>query len=345
MNNKGPKKRRRILLAAIIMAFLIIVPAIFFAVLSLHNTAASREWLSRPARPGLMVDVGGRSLYCTVRGTGRPVVIIETDLGSTSPEWWQIQERLSRLATVVTYDRAGYGWSGSAPLPRSVDDITGDLESLLKNLNLNGPYLFIGHGLGALYVQYYALKNPGKISGLVLVSPVTVAYPRLKKELSPVIYKNLLDRTPGLKITSFLAGLGVIRFFKAVPYLNVPPDVRPFIVEQYSLEKSFNAMLDEYTVGLKKNIVSVAGAGRFTRRPVTVVHHSPKLYRKELMSLSLSYDEAEMIEKLYDQMDRAAVRHSSRGRLLYSGKAVKDLQFNDPDLIIQAAEDMIKRVR
>ncbi|HOO73435.1 MAG TPA: alpha/beta hydrolase [Spirochaetota bacterium] len=345
MNNKGPKKRRRIIVAAIIVTVVIVVPAVFFTVLSLHNAAASREWLSRPARPGSLVDIGGRSLYCTVRGTGRPAVIIEADLGSTSPEWWQIQERLSGRATVVTYDRAGYGWSGSAPLPRSLDDITGDMVSLLSALGLKGPCVFIGQGLGALYVQYYALKNPGKTSGLVLVSPVTVDYPRLKKELSPVIYKNLLDRTPGLKITSFLAGLGVIRFFKAVPYLNVPPEVRPFVVEQYSLEKSFNAMLDEYAAGLKKNIASVIKAGSFTRRPVTVVHHSPERYTKELMSLSLSYDEAGMIEKLYDRMDRAVVSHSSSGRLLYSGKAVKDLQFNDPDLIIQAAEDMIKRAR
>jgi pimeloyl-ACP methyl ester carboxylesterase len=346
MNSRGPSFRRRIVTALIVAALMgVVFMAGWFALLRRENSAASNRWLSAPPAQGRMVDLGAYSLYCVIRGSGKPVVAVLTDLGSASPEWWHIQERLAASTTVVTYDRAGYGWSGRPDSPRTAEAAARDLEELLSRCGLKGPFILLGHGLGALYAQYFALTRQRQTEALVLVTPMTADFPRLKKELDPVMYNNLLDRTAGIKIASVLARWGVLRRFNATPYINVPADILPHVVEQYSLSTSYATMLDEYARSLKQSIAQVTAAGRYSIRPVTVVHHASDRFRNELMALSLSYDEAARVEGIYEDMGRALVGASVSGRMLSSNKASRDLHFNDPELIVRAVGDALSRAR
>ena len=57
------------------------------------------------------------NLYCT--GKGAPTVILEGGWTTTTMWWRTIQARVATTSHVCSYDRAGYGFSDAAALPRS----------------------------------------------------------------------------------------------------------------------------------------------------------------------------------------------------------------------------------
>ena len=70
--------------------------------------------------PGQLIDVGTHSLHINCTGNGSPTVVLEPGLGEPSPMMaaW-IAPDVAPTTRVCVYDRAGRGWSESAPLPRS----------------------------------------------------------------------------------------------------------------------------------------------------------------------------------------------------------------------------------
>src|SRR5436190_18904044 len=70
--------------------------------------------------PGQMVDVGGHRLHVYVQGStsSAPTVILEGGAGLGSVTWGWVQPRIAETTRVVSYDRAGVGWSDRGPEPR-----------------------------------------------------------------------------------------------------------------------------------------------------------------------------------------------------------------------------------
>nr|WP_246188436.1 alpha/beta hydrolase [Metabacillus lacus] len=102
-----------------------------------------------------------------------PVIVLESGLGTPSSykDWQQIQSKLSNHTRVISYDRAGYGWSDSAPNKRTAEQIADDLYALLKNAGEKGPFLLVGHSFGGFSSQVFAHKYKGDTAGLFLIDP------------------------------------------------------------------------------------------------------------------------------------------------------------------------------
>ena len=124
---------------------------------------------SRYPSPGQLIDVGGRRLHLYCTGQGSPTVVFEAGLGLGMVTWRHVQPRVSQITRACSYDRAGYGWSDSGPLPRTSDQITNELHTLLEHGNVHAPLVFVGHSLGGLYARHYAAIYPSDVSGVVLV--------------------------------------------------------------------------------------------------------------------------------------------------------------------------------
>lgn len=118
-----------------------------------------------------LVDIGTHrlSIHCT--GTGRPTIVIDTGIGETYKSWESIIKSLSLETRVCAYDRAGYGQSEPGPMPRDSQRAADELHLLLANSGEDGPFLLVGHSLGALNLQVYADKYPEEIAGLVFLDP------------------------------------------------------------------------------------------------------------------------------------------------------------------------------
>jgi len=119
--------------------------------------------------PGQMVDVGGYRLHINCTGTGSPTVVVESGWGDMSATWGWVQPEVSKITRICTYDRAGMGWSESSPQPRTAREYAKELHTLLTKANEPGPYVLVGHSMGAFTVIMYAHDYPAEVSGLVLV--------------------------------------------------------------------------------------------------------------------------------------------------------------------------------
>ena len=87
---------------------------------------------------------------------------------STVLSWSELQRALSASFRVVSYDRAGLGWSQAGPMPRSADRIVDELRNLLGRAAIPPPYVLVRHSFGGLTMPLFAARFPDEVAGMVL---------------------------------------------------------------------------------------------------------------------------------------------------------------------------------
>jgi pimeloyl-ACP methyl ester carboxylesterase len=140
---------------------------------TLQALSERRDAAAHPPPGELVTLPDGRHLHLQVAGEDHdgPTVILEGGAGASSSAWGWIAPAVAEHATVVAYDRAGLGWSDTSPHQPSTDAALADLRDALTARGLAGPYLLVGHSLGAHHVRAFAAAHPDEVAGLVLVDP------------------------------------------------------------------------------------------------------------------------------------------------------------------------------
>jgi ATP-dependent Clp protease adaptor protein ClpS len=100
-----------------------------------------------------------------------PAIVLEAGGGGTRQSWALVQKRLAERTLVVSYDRAGLGRNTEWADDVGAAGVASRLATLLARAAIPPSYLLVGHSLGGLFVQYYAVTHPGDVAGLVLVDP------------------------------------------------------------------------------------------------------------------------------------------------------------------------------
>lgn len=109
-------------------------------------------------------------------GTNTPSVILVSGIGDGLRAWALVQPQISPFAQVLAYDRPGLGGSDPSPDPRDVPHMAAELDRLLNQLKLAPPYVLVGHSLGGMIVEYYAVHYPTKVVAMVLVDPALAQF-------------------------------------------------------------------------------------------------------------------------------------------------------------------------
>jgi pimeloyl-ACP methyl ester carboxylesterase len=112
--------------------------------------------------------VDGHRVAYRVLGTGRPVVVMISGLGDGMESFRDVAPEIAKFATVITYDRAGYGGIDRASRPRDAEAAERELAGLLSQSGVRGPYVVLGHSLGGTFAEFYAAKHPDQVSALIL---------------------------------------------------------------------------------------------------------------------------------------------------------------------------------
>lgn len=118
-------------------------------------------------------EVGEASLAGLELGEGLPVVFLHA--GVCDKRMWleQMQAVADAGWHAIAYDRRGYGESESADEPFNHLD---DLEALLEAFGIHAA-IFVGCSLGGGLAIDFALRNPGRVLGLVLIGTSVTGAP------------------------------------------------------------------------------------------------------------------------------------------------------------------------
>lgn len=110
-----------------------------------------------------------RRLFNKYQRKNTPSVIFIAGLGDSHETWKKIQDRISDETSTLSYDRAGIGRSQDVAFPRTCCDLVEELSELLQELDVEKPYILVGHSFGGLVARLYTSLYPLDICGLVLV--------------------------------------------------------------------------------------------------------------------------------------------------------------------------------
>jgi pimeloyl-ACP methyl ester carboxylesterase len=121
--------------------------------------------------PGRLVDVGGHQLHIHCTGAGSPVVVLEAPAAGLSVHWTRVQEALTPLTRICSYDRAGLGWSERGDGPFDPARVPVELRALLEGAREAPPYVIVGQGLGTAFARAFGARFPEMTRGVVLLDP------------------------------------------------------------------------------------------------------------------------------------------------------------------------------
>jgi pimeloyl-ACP methyl ester carboxylesterase len=122
--------------------------------------------------PQRVVRVGdGRTINLVCLGHGSPTVILSAGLDAWSVWWWAVQPTLAKRTHVCAWDRPGYGFSSPSSDPQDIVHTTEALERALTGAGIRGPYVMVGHSLGADEALRFTDLHRESVVGMVLVDP------------------------------------------------------------------------------------------------------------------------------------------------------------------------------
>ncbi len=112
----------------------------------------------------------GFDLHYADTGQGAPIVFLN-GLGGDHLSWMGQVRACAKNFRCVALDLRDCGRSSYAKTPYTLGDVADDVAALLQFLDLPAAVV-VGLSLGGMAAQELALRHPGRISGLMLVSTV-----------------------------------------------------------------------------------------------------------------------------------------------------------------------------
>ncbi|WP_145127956.1 3-oxoadipate enol-lactonase [Pseudomonas sp. URMO17WK12:I11] len=110
---------------------------------------------------------GGDLNYQLEGPPGAPVVVLSNSLGTDLHMWDAQRVAFTQHFQVLRYDTRGHGRSLVSPGPYSIEQLGGDVLTLLDGLDIHRAS-FCGLSMGGLIGQWLAIHAPERIERLVL---------------------------------------------------------------------------------------------------------------------------------------------------------------------------------
>ena len=126
-----------------------------------------------------IINVVPYKLHVKILKGKNPPILFESGGGQDASQWDSIatvvHQRLQ--ATVITYDRAGFGKSSFDTANYTILQEIKSLEKALQKLGYSADnLLLVGHSLGGFYNRVYAARHPKQVKGVILLDPRIPSY-------------------------------------------------------------------------------------------------------------------------------------------------------------------------
>jgi pimeloyl-ACP methyl ester carboxylesterase len=315
----------------------------------LYQRVVARRVSRRLRAPGNLIDVGGHRLHVVCEGAGLPPVLLEAGIAASSLSWATVAPAIARFTRACTYDRAGLAYSDAASCPRTFDRIVGELESVLSQVAPGERCVLAGHSFGSFVVRGYSMRHPELVAGLVLVDPALEWL-----TLSPERTYRLRRARILARIGVWLAHLGIPRVCLALliggapsapqrvsrlfgetaaqalarlvgEVRKLPPETYPLMQEFWSQPKCYRSMAD-HLAALERDAADIARIETPASIPTIVIS-------------SGNQPQAQI------DAHRQLAEASRGGRHVIAARSTHWVQFDEPELIIEAIRDLVQRQR
>jgi hypothetical protein len=199
-----------------------------------YDKIGQRQDHRRFRQIGRSVDIGGRRLNIFCWGEGGPVVVFDTYGHMSGYSWSAVQSDVAKFTRACWYDRAAYGWSDPASMPRTFQSVASDLRELLHAAAVRPPYIFVGGGDAAFHIRVFHGLYPSEVAGVVMVNANDSYDPQLE---TPESAKGAWARTfgtfapsvrriacvvyPGLAQVGLIRLAGIFQGLRRTPSFNL----------------------------------------------------------------------------------------------------------------------------
>jgi pimeloyl-ACP methyl ester carboxylesterase len=145
------------------------VIALFFGLFGASAGAATPTdaMYTRPGASFTASDGARLNFHCM--GQGSPAVVFDSGFLDWAPAWSVVQPRIAQFTRACSYDRAGAGFSGPPSGPMTLERIATELHSALHSGGVTGPYILVAQASGGNHIRAFADLFPDEVAGLVLV--------------------------------------------------------------------------------------------------------------------------------------------------------------------------------
>jgi pimeloyl-ACP methyl ester carboxylesterase len=290
---------------------------------------------------GRLVNAGGTRLNISCTGLGNPTVVLESGLASFSPTWQPVQQGIARFTRVCSYDRAGYAWSDSSPLPRTSKQIALELHTLLETAGEKPPYVLVGHSFGGLDIRAYNGLYSGEVAGMVLVEST---HPDLLNRL-PASIKRASDRAQKRRERqAFFAPLlwrfGIARFMSRRQIEDPNEDFGDREYTYLSLQPKFIDAVAREAGALEESGVQVNASGTLGDKPLIVLTAG-----KGFLGIPVRGKDLEDIRNIWiNDLQLQLMRLSSEGKRIMVPDSDHNIPSERPDAIVSAVKEVCIKV-
>jgi pimeloyl-ACP methyl ester carboxylesterase len=304
---------------------------------------AKNWWAGYLADSKLVSLPGGRKLNLYCRGTGTPVVVLESGLGAGAFNWRFVHATLARTTKVCAYDRAGYWKSPPATGARDAGAEADDLAALLKSANLPAPYVIVAHSMGGHITRLYADRHMRDVAGIVLVDPSVEYQDKRLAEIIPTAPPMLaadLVRRQGCAADPRPAEVAG-KCLDPAPPADLPKDSANWFVQAQTPSYSAATLQEYQAMGAASSDALVAEKKSLGSRPLILLNAGKKMRllpgQTEPQTDALTAMWLEKHREILPISDRAELRMvEDSGHLIPTEK---------PDAVIRAVNDMVRDLR
>lgn len=111
--------------------------------------------------------------YAVTENEGISVILIN-GAGGPIDGWMKIWRRLRKMYNVFCYNRPGIGQSSPPVEPQTGLQMVAELKGILHALEIEPPYVLVGHSLGGFIAELFARHYPEEVKSVVLLEPSTI---------------------------------------------------------------------------------------------------------------------------------------------------------------------------
>lgn len=325
-------KRLCIFLSAV---FLLLIGAV------LYQEVITRQEQNSYPPPGILVDLGGYNLHLQDMGKGDVTVVLDAGMACFCLDWALVQPEIAKFARVISYDRAGYGWSDESPLLRTSRNIVSELHHLLQLAKIPPPYILVGHSFGGVNMRLYANTYPEEVAGIVLVDSAHEEHFQKMPTWPRRFIERVFIQPPIATLGATLGFMRLFNYFMDVRNMirSLPEDIQDMYLAKLCCTKYMKTVAHEFSY-FPASLEQIRSQ-KVGDIPLSVISAGQRIISEE-RGYDLEF--LDEITQIWKNLQKDLVRKSSRAKHVIAEQSGHMISHQQPDLIVEVVHQMVQEV-